>query len=195
MEFTITNFNKDLDMYNVVSDSNESRVVTAIQIVSVMAKGFNFTNAFLTRKGFGIKLPGNRNKYVQLSHISKQLDHQIVEALEAKKAKEKELNTPKPVVSTGGRKFKRIVIPTTVKVRINDLDNTPIDFRGKHYNSVRSLCMEYNTNPDSFRSLYNSGRGIEEALGLKLPDYFENNKSSKEVESALNQMAASRGEF
>ena len=178
MEFTITNFNKDLDMYNVVSDSNESRVVTAIQIVSVMAKGFNFTNAFLTRKGFGIKLPGNRNKYVQLSHISKQLDHQIVEALEAKKAKEKELNTPKPVVSTGGRKF-----------------NTPIDFRGKHYNSVRSLCMEYNTNPDSFRSLYNSGRGIEEALGLKLPDYFENNKSSKEVESALNQMAASRGEF
>lgn len=65
MIFTITSLNKDLDMYTVINEINEKKVVTSLQIVNVMCNGYKFNNARLTHKGFAV-VTTKGTRYIQV---------------------------------------------------------------------------------------------------------------------------------
>lgn len=161
-----------MDVYEVVSDTNEIRVVSALQIVTVMAQGYEFNNAYLTRKGFAIKALG-RTKYIQLNNISQQLNAAIINRLNIIKAAEDKkkqqmteaIKKPQAVVK------KKISIPKDYKPKENGINTDrklkPIYYRGTVYYSPDELCAKHGQDPKRFMQLYNKGYSVEEALGLK----------------------------
>lgn len=200
MIFSIRSFNKNMDMYEVVSDTNELRVVSALQIVTVMAQGYEFNNAYLTRKGFAIKALG-RTKYIQLNNISPQLNNAIINRLNTIKITE---DTKKQQMTEAIKKpqaviRKKITIPKDYKPRDTDAGTCrkmqPIYYRGTIYYSPNELCAKHGQNPEKFMMLYNKGYSVEEALGLKPLRPEEELVSHKQIQHMLDSMAIQRGEF
>lgn len=172
MIFNIRSFNKNMDMYEVVSDTNEIRVVSALQIVTVMVQGYEFNNAYLTRKGFAIKALG-RTKYIQLNNINQQLNAAIINRLNAIKAAEDEKKQQMTEAIKKPQAFvkKKIAIPKDYKPKetgnIKGRMTQNIYYRGTVYYSPNELCAKHGQDPEKFMQLYNKGYSVEEALGLK----------------------------
>lgn len=66
MVFRIVNFNKELDLYSVISNEGEQKNVTSFQIVKVMLQGYKFDNAYVTKRGFAIKTASGI-RYIQVT--------------------------------------------------------------------------------------------------------------------------------
>jgi flagellar biosynthesis GTPase FlhF len=89
MVFQIRDFNKNKSVFDVVSNSGEQMYVSGLQIVGVMIKGYEFTNAYLTSKGFAIVTPSG-TRYIQLS-LDVNTQAAIHDILAKKKAQEQEI--------------------------------------------------------------------------------------------------------
>lgn len=89
MVFQIRDFNKNKSVFDVISDSGEQMLVSGKQIVGVMIKGYEFTNAYLTSKGFAVITPSG-TRYMQLS-LDANTQAVIHNILAQKKAQEQEV--------------------------------------------------------------------------------------------------------
>ena len=86
MVFRIVDFNKELDIYSVISNEGEHKNVTSFQIVKVMLQGYNFDNAYLTQKGFALQT--NRGtRYIQVN-LDRQTQMFVMQFLSKKKLDE-----------------------------------------------------------------------------------------------------------
>lgn len=211
MIFTITSINKDLDIYTVVNETNEQKVVSGIQIVSVMVNGYQFNNAKLTNKGFAVvTTKGTRyvqvamTKDVQLKVASKVKE--IAAREEVKKSQmskavnsDKVVNAPKPigrppVNKSAGSSLENVNIKQKIEGRKTTV--TRIIFRGKHYYGINDICKKFNVDPKVFMERYEKGYTTEECLGL-VP--LRSDKELAEFKAAnqrvINSMARQRGEF
>lgn len=88
MIFKIVNFNKDLDIYAVISNEGEQKNVTSLQIVRVLLQGYKFDNAYLTQKGFALQTNAG-TRYIQV-RMDKQTQMQVAQFLNAIKAQEQQ---------------------------------------------------------------------------------------------------------
>lgn len=93
MIFRIVNFNKELDLYSVISNEGEQKNVTSFQIIKVMLQGYKFDNAYLTKSGFAIKTDrGTRFIQVALDKNTKlQLSMFIQEQLRQEQLRQEQL--------------------------------------------------------------------------------------------------------
>lgn len=167
MIFSIVTFNKSMDMYEVASETGEKRVVNAIQIAHVMANGYEFNNAYLTRKGFAIQTNG-RTKYIQLNNIPKQLDKAIVNRLQIIKQQEE---LKKQQMTAAIKKPTVRVRPTITSDMVGknskpEIKPTRVVYKGEVFLSAQQLCRKFNRDADLFKQLYNKGYSMDECLGL-----------------------------
>lgn len=216
MIFTITALNKDLDMYTVISDTNEKKNVTSLQIVSVMCNGYMFTNAKLTNKGFSV-VTTKGTRYIQVKmnkdmQIIVQNKMRMLAALEESKKKQMSNalnNTVKTSNITNTSKTQQIGRPPVeskqyapeninIKQKItgNKTSITKIIFRGKHYYGVKDICEKFNSDPKVFLERYEKGYSTEECLGLvPLRSESELIKFKQANQKAMLSMAINRGEY
>ena len=190
MILTITGYNKSRDIYEVHNDMNQSMVVNANQIIYALVNGNEFTNAYLTKKGFAIKYSG-RTTYIQIANMPRQTELAILNRLEIIKKQEE---AKKQAMTAAIRKpsLKNINVAQISGMR--DPRQRSIVYKGTTYLSVESLCKDHHRDVETFRSLYNKGYSLDECLGLaKLRTESAVTPRAK-AEKMLDAMAANRGE-
>ena len=205
MIFTITSINKELDMYNVVNETNEQKVVSAVQIVGVMCNGYAFSNAKLTNKGFAVATTKG-TRYIQV-HMNKAMQimvqnkvRELAALEEANKAQmSKAVNSPEsPLVNKKYKQQTKEYKPVNVKQKIEN--NKPtfnrIIFRGRHYFSAKAICKDFGAIVEEFTAKYEKGYPIGQCLGI---EPLFNDKELKEFKEAQMKvsiaMSRERGEF
>lgn len=222
MIFKIISFNKELDMYKVVSNTGEQKTVTAIQIVLVMLQGYTFDNASLTQKGFSIKT-NSGTRFIQVN-TNKQTQVQITKFLNNKKqAKEQKRNNVEasksvvnkqqtPVKSPQGdvvknqidikkqqeelkRQYEQAKKPNNKVTKINSNKRKRISYKGNIYISEEALCRKFNRDVNEFKLLRSKGYSMDEALGVKPLRPEEELVSPKQIQRMLDSMAMQRGEY
>ena len=224
MVFRIVNFNRELDIYSVISNEGEQRNVTSFQIVRVMLQGYKFDNATLTQKGFALKTD-NGTRYIQVK-LDKQTQMQLVQYLsnkklseeqkrqdkeielkiikqrEQEKLKEQQLN--QKIQAEKEKRLKEIrkaeqetaatVDSKVTKIKGNNV-NQKIFYKGNLYYSDEQLCKKFNANVVEFRRLRSKGYSIDEALGLKKLRPESELVSLKQFNRMMDSMALQRGEL
>lgn len=224
MVFRIVNFNRELDIYSVISNDGEQRNVTSFQIVRVMLQGYKFDNATLTQKGFALKTD-NGTRYIQVK-LDKQTQMQLVQYLsnkklseeqkrqdkeielkmikqrEQEKLKEQQLN--QKIQAEKEKRLKEIrkaeqetaatVDSKVTKIKGNNV-NQKIFYKGNLYYSDEQLCKKFNANVVEFRRLRSKGYSIDEALGLKKLRPESELISLKQFNRMMDSMALQRGEL
>lgn len=93
MVFRIVNFNKELDLYSVISNEGEQKNVTSFQIVKVMLQGYKFDNAYVTKRGFAIKTASGI-RYIQVA-LDKQTQLQLIQFMNEQRRLELEAERQK----------------------------------------------------------------------------------------------------
>lgn len=89
MIFRIVNFNREYDIYGVISNEGEQRNVTSFQIIKVMLQGYKFDNAYLTKKGFALQTDSG-TRYFQVN-MDKQTQKHVLQFLNTKKLVEQQI--------------------------------------------------------------------------------------------------------
>lgn len=193
MIFTVTSINKNLDLYEVISDTNEKRLVTANQIWSVMMNGYEFTNAFLTKKGFGIKA-NNRTKYIQIP-MNRETQMLVIQKLEAMRiAEEQKKEQMTKAIKHVGVGVRPKVSAGKVAISGNTGRNKSITYKGNTYLSVESLCRHFGQDANTFKQLYNIGYSLDECLGL-VPLRPESEVTPRaKMNKMIDAVSAQRGE-
>lgn len=224
MVFRIVNFNRELDIYSVISNEGEQRNVTSFQIVRVMLQGYKFDNATLTQKGFALKTD-NGTRYIQVK-LDKQTQMQLVQYLsnkklseeqkrqdkeielkmikkrEQEKLKEQQLNQKIQVekekrlkeIRKAEQETAATVDSKVTKIKGNNA-NQKIFYKGNLYYSDEQLCKKFNANVVEFRRLRSKGYSIDEALGLKKLRPESELISLKQFNRMMDSMALQRGEL
>lgn len=95
MVFRIVNFNKELDLYSVISNEGEQKNVTSFQIVKVMLQGYKFDNAYVTKRGFAIKTASGI-RYIQVT-LDKQTQLQLIQFMNEQRRLELEAERQKAI--------------------------------------------------------------------------------------------------
>lgn len=198
MILTITSMNKKVDMYEVVNDANERMVVSSIQILGVLVKGQEFTNAYLTRKGFAVKTT-NGTRYIQFNSLPRELDMAIVARL--KYLKDLEESKKNMMTQALQQPVHRPTARVKAKVKVNSTGNTSMSknnqekivYKGTVFLSANQLCKKFNRDVKLFKELYAKGYSIDECLGI-MPLRPESELSKREdVEKMLFRMSEERG--
>ncbi len=215
MIFRIVNFNKDLDIYNVISNEGEQKNVTAFQIVNVMIQGYAFDNAYPTKKGFGIKTP-NGTKFIQVAldrdtqlklinylDYQKKLEEERQKQIRQKQEQQEQLRRQQEQAKKQQKvpysKPKIIGAPTnggnkTTKIQ-GSSKSQKILYRGELYISHAALCKKFNRDLNTFEELRRKGYSIDESLGIKPLRPESELVSPKQLQKMLDSMAIQRGEF
>lgn len=211
MVFTIMNFNKQVDIYTVESDKHEKQCVNAAQIVQVMLKGYHFTNAKLTKKGFAISTDKG-TRFVKVEGLSRQVYAAMSAKIDSEKAAEESkkhamtqaiqstprASTPTP---TGRKKVSarpnKDGIETSVQKKIKY--EKPIIYMGNTYFSTKQLCKAFNRDLSTYETLRAKGYSMGEALG-KIPlrpesELQKDKESRQDIGRALDNLAYQRGEY
>lgn len=196
MIFTITNFNKQLDTYQVMSDAGQTMAVRGIQIVQVMLQGYVFNNAHLTKKGFGIQTDTGV-RYIQVP-MNKQLLKTVAEFIVERDRKEAELkaqiqsqNKPRAVA-----KVKNNASCLGNRQKVGGTNNANrIVYKGQPFSSSEKLCAKFDRDVNTFLSLRAKGYTMDEALGL-MPLRPESQLQPRyNVNKALDSLDNARGEY
>lgn len=93
MIFRIVDFNKELDLYSVISNEGEQKNVTSFQIVKVMLQGYKFDNAYVTKRGFAIKTASGI-RYIQVT-LDKDTQLQLIHFMQEQRRLELEAERQK----------------------------------------------------------------------------------------------------
>lgn len=220
MIFRIVNFNKELDLYNVISNEGEQKNVTSFQIINVMIQGYKFDNAYPTKKGFGIKTP-NGTKFIQV-RLDRNTQIKLINYLEYQKKLEEEkqrqlkqkqeqerIKREQEQIRINQEQAKRqqkiqyskpkiIDTPSrgnrTTKIQGSNR-NQKILYRGELYISHEALCRKFNRDLSTFEDLRRKGYSIDESLGIKPLRPESELVSPKQLQRMLDSMAIQRGEF
>lgn len=223
MVFRIVNFNKELDLYSVISNEGEQKNVTSFQIVKVMLQGYKFDNAYVTKRGFAIKTASGI-RYIQVA-LDKQTQLQLIQFMNEQRRLELEAERQKALQQEQLRiqqeqkrqeqlrqeqlrkqqeQTKKQSTTKTEEVR-NSNRVTKIQgsnnrsqkllYRGTLYLSEESLCRKFNRDISLFKTLRSKGYSIDEALGVKPLRPEEELVSPKQIQRMLDSMAMQRGEL
>lgn len=192
MVFKVESFNKGLDMFNVISDTGEQKYVTSYQIIQVMVNGYQFLNAYLTKKGFAIKTDRG-TRYIQVD-MPKDLALAVKNKIEFDKQVADNMKNQQ-VKTVGKVRAKAKVAVGTNRQTSKLEESSTIIHRGTRYLSDIHLCKKYNRDINTFRSLYSKGYSVDEALGLReLRPEAEVIAERKRTLGMLDSMARGRGE-
>lgn len=209
MVFTIINFNKQVDIYTVESDTHEKQCVSAVQIVQVMLKGYNFTNAKLTKKGFAISTDKG-TRFVKVEGLSRQVYAAMSAKIDSEKAAEESKKhamtqaiQSTPRTETHGTRKKVAARPSKNGVSPEAQKRLeyekPIIYMGNTYFSEKQLCAHFNRDLGTYKKLRTKGYSISEALG-KVPlrpesELQKDKESRQDISRALDNLAYQRGEY
>lgn len=223
MIFRIVNFNKELDLYSVISNEGEQKNVTSFQILKVMLQGYKFDNAYVTKKGFAINTTSGI-RYIQVA-LDKETQLQLIKFMQEQRRLELEAERQKAIQQEQLRKQQeqkrqeqlraeqlrkqqeQTKKQSTAKVeevrngnkvtKIQDSStrSQKILYRGTLYLSEESLCRKFNRDINLFRTLRSKGYSIDEALGVKPLRPEEELVSPKQIQRMLDSMARQRGEL
>lgn len=223
MVFRIVNFNKELDLYSVISNEGEQKNVTSFQIVKVMLQGYKFDNAYVTKRGFAIKTASGI-RYIQVA-LDKQTQLQLIQFMNEQRRLELEAERQKALQQEQLRmqqeqkrqeqlrqeqlrkqqeQAKNQNTAKTEEVRngnrvtkIQGSNNRSqkLLYRGTLYLSEESLCRKFNRDISLFKTLRSKGYSIDEALGVKPLRPEEELVSPKQIQRMLDSMAMQRGEL
>lgn len=223
MVFRIVNFNKELDLYSVISNEGEQKNVTSFQIVKVMLQGYKFDNAYVTKRGFAIKTASGI-RYIQVA-LDKQTQLQLIQFMNEQRRLELEAERQKALQQEQLRiqqeqkrqeqlrqeqlrkqqeQTKKQSTTKTEEVRngnrvtkIQGSNNRSqkLLYRGTLYLSEESLCRKFNRDISLFKTLRSKGYSIDEALGVKPLRPEEELVSPKQIQRMLDSMAMQRGEL
>ncbi len=223
MIFRIVNFNKELDLYSVISNEGEQKNVTSFQIVKVMLQGYKFDNAYVTKRGFAINTASGI-RYIQVM-LDKETQLQLIHFIQEQRRLELEAERQKAIQQEQLRKQqeqKRQEQLRTeqlrkqqeqakkqstakieearngnkvTKIQGSNTRSQKILYRGTLYLSEESLCRKFNRDINLFRTLRSKGYSIDEALGVKPLRPEEELVSPKQIQRMLDSMARQRGEL
>lgn len=223
MVFRIVNFNKELDLYSVISNEGEQKNVTSFQIVKVMLQGYKFDNAYVTKRGFAIKTASGI-RYIQAA-LDKQTQLQLILFMNEQRRLELEAERQKALQQEQLRiqqeqkrqeqlrqeqlrkqqeQTKKQSTTKTEEVRngnrvtkIQGSNNRSqkLLYRWTLYLSEESLCRKFNRDISLFKTLRSKGYSIDEALGVKPLRPEEELVSPKQIQRMLDSMAMQRGEL
>lgn len=223
MIFRIVNFNKELDLYSVISNEGEQKNVTSFQIVKVILQGYKFDNAYVTKKGFAINTTSGI-RYIQVA-LYKQTQSQLIQFMNEQRRLELEAERQKALQQEQLRiqqeqkrqeqlrqeqlrkqqeQAKNQNTAKTEEVRngnrvtkIQGSNNRSqkLLYRGTLYLSEESLCRKFNRDISLFKTLRSKGYSIDEALGVKPLRPEEELVSPKQIQRMLDSMAMQRGEL
>lgn len=223
MIFRIVNFNKELDLYSVISNEGEQKNVTSFQIVKVMLQGYKFDNAYVTKRGFAIKTASGI-RYIQVT-LDKQTQLQLIQFMNEQRRLELEAERQKAIQQEQLRKQQeqkrqeqlraeqlrkqqeQAKKQSTAKVeevrngnRVTKIQGSnnrsqKLLYRGTLYLSEESLCRKFNRDISLFKTLRSKGYSIDEALGVKPLRPEEELVSPKQIQRMLDSMAMQRGEL
>lgn len=179
MIFTVTSIMKNKDLFNVVSDTGEGMIVTAVQILNVLLQGYQFTNVKLTKKGFAVATPqGTRYTQLNMSKetaakvkfiVDKQNEAEKQTKLMVQQMKQQMSQRTQQTQQTQCRSIENTIRPKAKSQtqKINRTNNREkVVYRGDVYLSVESLCKKFNRDVNTFRKLRDKGYTMDEALGL-----------------------------
>ena len=185
MVFRIVNFNKELDLYSVISNEGEQKNVTSFQIVKVMLQGYKFDNAYVTKRGFAIKTASGI-RYIQVA-LDKQTQLQLIQFMNEQRRLELEAERQKALQQEQLRiqqeqkrqeqlrqeqlrkqqeQTKKQSTTKTEEVRngnrvtkIQGSNNRSqkLLYRGTLYLSEESLCRKFNRDISLFKTLRSKG--------------------------------------
>lgn len=218
MIFRIVNFNKELDLYSVISNEGEQKNVTSFQIVKVMLQGYKFDNAYVTKRGFAINTASGI-RYIQVM-LDKETQLQLIHFIQEQRRLELEAERQKAIQQEQLRKQqeqkrqeqlrkqqeqakKQSTAKTeearngnkVTKIQGSNTRSQKILYRGTLYLSEESLCRKFNRDINLFRTLRSKGYSIDEALGVKPLRPEEELVSPKQIQRMLDSMARQRGEL
>lgn len=223
MIFRIVNFNKELDLYSVISNEGEQKNVTSFQILKVMLQGYKFDNAYVTKKGFAINTTSGI-RYIQVA-LDKETQLQIIKFMQEQRRLELEAERQKAIQQEQLRKQQeqkrqeqlraeqlrkqqeQAKKQSTAKVeevrngnKVTKIEGSStrsqkLLYRGTSYLSEESLCRKFNRDINLFRTLRSKGYSIDEALGVKPLRPEEELVSPKQIQRMLDSMARQRGEL
>lgn len=223
MIFRIVNFNKELDLYSVISNEGEQKNVTSFQILKVMLQGYKFDNAYVTKRGFAIKTASGI-RYIQVT-LDKQTQLQLIQFMNEQRRLELEAERQKALQqeqlrmqqeqkrqeqlrqeqlrkqqeqakkqSTAKAEEVRNGNKVT-KIQGSNNRSQKLLYRGTLYLSEESLCRKFNRDINLFKTLRSKGYSIDEALGVKPLRPEEELVSPKQIQRMLDSMARQRGEL
>lgn len=195
MIFKVTKINKELDMYNVVSDTGEEQVVTAGQILGVILKGYTFTNVGLTSKGFRVATEKGY-RYIQVKvnkEVQKMIDAYLINKKTEKVNKQKIDNSRNKKVENTKKKSHTEMYNKVISIGSSEKSKV-INYRGKVYLSPEQLCKEFKVDVKEFKDLYSKGYSVSESLGI-VPkrDIEQLKKDRARNDRALLEMERNRG--
>lgn len=223
MIFRIVNFNKELDLYSVISNEGEQKNVTSFQILKVMLQGYKFDNAYVTKKGFAINTTSGI-RYIQVA-LDKETQLQLIKFMQEQRRLELEAERQKAIQQEQLRKQQeqkrqeqlraeqlrkqqeQTKKQSTAKVeevrngnKVTKIQGSStrsqkLLYRGTLYLSEESLCRKFNRDINLFRTLRSKGYSIDEALGVKPLRPEEELVSPKQIQRMLDSMAMQRGEL
>lgn len=223
MVFRIVNFNKELDLYSVISNEGEQKNVTSFQIVKVMLQGYKFDNAYVTKRGFAINTASGI-RYIQVA-LDKQTQLQLIQfmneqrRLELEAERQKALQQEQLRMQQEQKRQERLrqeqlrkqqeqaknqnTAKTeevrngnrVTKIQGSNNRSQKLLYRGTLYLSEESLCRKFNRDISLFKTLRSKGYSIDEALGVKPLRPEEELVSPKQIQRMLDSMAMQRGEL
>lgn len=223
MIFRIVDFNKELDLYSVISNEGEQKNVTSFQIVKVMLQGYKFDNAYVTKRGFAIKTASGI-RYIQVT-LDKQTQLQLIQfmneqrRLELEAERQKALQQEQLRMQQEQKRQERLrqeqlrkqqeqaknqnTAKTeevrngnrVTKIQGSNNRSQKLLYRGTLYLSEESLCRKFNRDVNLFKTLRSKGYSIDEALGVKPLRPEEELVSPKQIQRMLDSMAMQRGEL
>jgi hypothetical protein len=181
MVFTVVSMNKNLDMYEIVSSKGEKSVVSSAQILSVLIRGYNFSNVSLTSKGFAVETEKG-TRYVQVGmsrETHEEVQHRLVLIKQAEQQRQAQLE-------------KRNLSGKKVQLNTTPKNTGAITYRGQRYISVESLCKKFSRDPEIFKKLYNMGYSMDECLGLAKLRPSEELRPRESVYKMLDKIESER---
>ena len=223
MVFRIVNFNKELDLYSVISNEGEQKNVTSFQIVKVMLQGYKFDNAYVTKRGFAIKTASGI-RYIQVT-LDNNTQMQLIQFMQEQRRLELEAERQKALQQEQLRiqqeqkrqeqlrqeqlrkqqeqaknqntaKTEEVQNGNRVtKIQGSNNRSQKLLYRGTLYLSEESLCRKFNRDISLFKTLRSKGYSIDEALGVKPLRPEEELVSPKQIQRMLDSMAMQRGEL
>lgn len=208
MVFSIMNYNKSKNKYQICNDAGEQAITAAYNITAALANGSVFTNAYLTKKGFAIT-DGSRTTYVQLDAMPAELKVLVLNRLayikqvedaqrqQAEFQRKQAARVSIKPTTTGGRPI------ATAKKKIGSASKTPVASTGKRimykgdvYLSDEQLCSRFGQSVDTFRKLRSQGYSMDESLGLIKPRPLQSVQNNRaRVDKILDSAAMQRGDM
>jgi small-conductance mechanosensitive channel len=211
MIFTIVRRNQNTGAF-IVSDETGNQVqVSDSQIVTTMLKGYAYTNAKPTNKGFSYT-DGTKTHFAQVDSLPSAMKKQLKElassvaALEQQKKQMQQLELQKAQLQEQQRQLQQkpraFVRPKAIARPKVDASRIPSNanqesyiYRGQAFSSEKKMCDYYHRDYALYKQLRSQGQSIGASLGQTPLSASQDDKKARALDRALDSMELRRHEY